>query len=139
MLNRQLAIAMFLLFASCATAQAGDKPDDTCAEEEICAAWESTANSKAFARCGTNYDCKCEKTAKECKPGLLGGKKYWFNCDCKRKPRCDAKVCAVYETTARGKADLECERTGCKCEKTAEKCDTSMTGKDKFKFNCVCQ
>lgn len=131
-------IAICLLLPACATAQADDKPT-TCDKEEICAAWDSTANSKVFARCGTNYECKCEKTDRECKSGLLGGKKFWFACKCARKPRCEAKVCAVYETTARGKADVKCERTGCQCEKTDEKCDTSITGKDKFNFNCVCE
>ena len=110
-----------------------------CDREKICAAWERTARSKVFARCGTNYDCECAKTDQECDTGLLGGKKYWFDCRCKRKPRCDAKVCAVYETTAIGKADIACMRTGCQCKKTGEICDTSITGKDKFIFRCACE
>jgi len=135
-----LGVAVVLSFSACkeCAAETAAKPDE-CGKEEVCAAWQETAEGKIFARCGTNYECDCTKTSRECEPGLLGGKKYWFACDCKRKPKCMPEVCAVYESTATGKADLECGRTGCECKKTDRKCDTSFTGKTKYTFTCVCE
>jgi hypothetical protein len=137
MILRNVIAVVCLLLSSYTVAHAAEEPGE-CSREEVCAAWASTARNKVFARCGTNYSCTCEKTNRECESGILGGKKAWFSCDCKRKPRCDIEVCAVYQTTATGKADVACERTGCRCEKTDKKCDTSFTGKDKYTFTCVC-
>jgi len=69
---------------------------------------------------------------------MLGGKKYWYEYTCRKKPTCRTEVCAIYDLTATGKAAAECKRTDCECEKTDRKCDTNWQGKDKFMFDCEC-
>jgi hypothetical protein len=113
--------------------------DGTGFKERICAAYEKTAVGKALARCGAGLDCSSEKSESECGKKLLGGKKYWYRCDCRKKAPCHKEICALYESTAKTQAKAKCMRTKCDCQKTGLACDTNWRGKEKSTFKCVCK
>lgn len=56
---------------------------------------------------------------------------------------CDKGICALYETTARGKAAWKCGlrkyKGNCACTKTTNTCGTNWRKKTKYIFSCVCR
>jgi len=133
-----IAMSIGAVLALCGGVAFAGEPDKKCGHERICAAYDETAAGKVAMRCGIGYECGCKKTGAECGDKMLGGKKYWYDCTCRKKATCRKEVCAVYDVTATGKAAAECKRTDCQCEKTDRKCDTNWRGKDKYIFDCKC-
>jgi hypothetical protein len=107
--------------------------------DEVCALYETTAQTKALAQWGADQQYECEDTGRPCETNWRGAEKRWYRCTVLDRPPLQVTVCASTSFTAAAEAIQTIGYSTCTCEKSTNICGTGWLGETQVDFECQCR